>query len=96
MFFFVTNWQTETRSNQNYSSEPHKSRLFTSFFTFIHHFSEKKRKRKGRDIKWILIENIYSLFWGIFGMKRLYMFSISIHLIYLPFRGFNCEAISLF
>ena len=28
--------------------------------------------------------------------KRLYMFSISIHLMSLPFRGFNCEAISLF
>ncbi len=54
------------------------------------------KPRKGRDIKWILIENIYSLFWGIFGMKRLYMFSISIHLINLPFRGSNCEAISLF
>ncbi len=30
------------------------------------------------------------------SLKRLYMFSISIHLISLPFRGFNCVAISLF
>ncbi len=51
------------------------------------------KPRKGKDIKWILIENIYSLFREL--MKRLYMFSISIHLISLPFRGFNCEAVAI-
>jgi len=38
----------------------------------------------------------YTVFFGVFFMKRLYMFSISIHLISLPFLGIYCEAISLF
>ena len=29
--FFVTNWQTDTRSTQNYSSEPHKKKYFLIF-----------------------------------------------------------------
>jgi hypothetical protein len=61
----------------------------------------KLKPRKGKDIKWIMIENIYNLFWEIFWDENtLYvvcdMFSISIHLISLSFRGFNCDAISLF
>ncbi len=54
------------------------------------------KPRKGTDIKLILIENIYSLFRELFLMNRLYMFSISINLISVSFRGFNCVAISLF
>ncbi len=37
------------------------------------------KPRKGKDIKWILIENIYSRFIPKIPQKTLYMFSISIH-----------------
>ncbi len=46
------------------------------------------------DTDWKHIQSFFE--WNFFWMKRLYIFSISIHLISLPFRGFNCEAISLF
>ena len=54
--------------------------------------ASQSKPRKGKDIKWILIENIYSRFIPKIPQKTLYMFSISIRLISLPFRGFNCQA----
>ena len=53
----------------------------------------KLKPRKGKDIKWIMIE----IFWDENTVYVVYdMFSISIHSISLSFRGFNCDAIILF
>jgi len=49
------------------------------------------KPRKGKDIKWILIENIRSLFWGIFLNEKTvnvfnqYPFNIPTAAFFLPF-----------